>query len=193
MISLDIGRPEPAQGRARGLRIEHRQTGGYEQSLLSAFVDSATGAGADVSMAAALSSVEVAAGLWARGLASARVSPENTRTKAITASVRARIGRELARRGECVFAIDVDGSGTVSLGVAGFWDVFNVAGSFTSWQYRVSRYGPSSTLTKLIPAAGVAHIMYASSPARPWAGRSPIAFCFFVGCLRCKIRSGAEV
>ena len=95
--------------------------------------------------------------MWARGFASARVSPTNSRTAAITTEVRARIGRELARRGECVFAIDVDGAGAVSLSVAGFWDVRNVGLDFGRWIYRVSEYGPSSTRSRLLPAAGVVH------------------------------------
>ena len=185
MITLGLARPEPAR-RPRGLRVEHRQTGGYEQSLVTAFVDSATGTGTDVSMAAALSSVEVASGLWSRGLASARVAPTNLRTAAITASVRARIGRELARRGECVFTIDVDASGRVSLGVVGFWDIYS-GGDFTEWQYRTSEFGPSSTRTRLIPASGIAHLMYASSPARPWAGRSPLAFASLTAAFAAKL------
>ena len=140
----------------------------------------------------ALASVEVASGLWSRGLASARVAPENDRTKAITAKVRARIGRELARRGECVFAIEVDDAGKVSLSTAGFWDIHNVAGSFNSWQYRVSEYGPSSTRTRLIPASGVAHLMYASSPTRPWAGRSPLAFASLTAAFAAKLETALK-
>ena len=100
----------------------------------------------------------------------------NSRTAAITTEVRARIGRELARRGECVFAIDVDGAGAVSLGVAGFWDVRSEGLDFGRWNYRVTQYGPSSTRSRLLPAASVIHCRYASFPLRPWAGRSPLAF-----------------
>ena len=184
LITLGLARPEPSPGR-RGLRVEHRQRG-YEEGLLTAFVDSASGTGTDVSMAAALASVEIASGLWSRGLASARVSPTNSRTAAITAGVRARIGRELARRGEAVFTIDVDASGKVSLGVVGFWDIYS-GGDFTEWQYRTSEYGPSSTRTRLLPAEGVIHPMYASSPARPWAGRSPLAFASLTAAFAAKL------
>ena len=47
---------------------------------------------------------------------------------------------------------------------------------FGRWVYRVSEYGPSSTRSRLLPAAGVVHCKYASSPLRPWAGKSPLAF-----------------
>ena len=166
---------------SRGARIESRSTGAYEKNLLlNAFVSAAEGVG-DSTMAVALAAVETAAGMWARGFASARISPTNARTAAITTEVRARIGRELARRGECVFAIEVDGAGAVSLGIAGFWNVYS-AGSpgarqgFGRWVYRVSEYGPSSTRSRLLPAAGVVHCKYASSPLRPWAGKSPLSF-----------------
>ena len=160
---------------SRGARVESRSTGAYERNLLTAFVNAAEGVG-DSTMAGALAAVETAAGMWARGFASARVSPTNSRTAAITTEVRARIGRELARRGECLFAIDVDGSGAVSLGPSGFWDVYNVGLDFGRYVYRVTQYDPSSTRSRLLPAAGVVHCKYASSPLRPWAGKSPLAF-----------------
>ena len=153
--------------RARG--VEVRSEGAYEKNLLTAFVNAAEGVG-DSTMAAALGAVELAAGMWSRGFASARVSPTNSRTAAITVEVRASIGRELARRGEALFSINVDGAGAVSLSAAGFWDVYGGQ----DWQYRVSEYSPSSTRSRLLPAAGVVHVKYASSPLRPWAGVGPL-------------------
>ena len=150
-------------------QVEHRQ-GGYLGSLLAAFLGATSGR--DVSLAAGLSAVEVASGLWARGFASARVSPTNSRTAAITPSVLACIGRELARRGEAVFVIDVV-DGELSLIPSGSWDVY---GRASAWTYRISEYGPSSTRTRMIPSAGVVHTRYATSPATPWLGRSPISF-----------------
>ena len=167
MITLGIGLNTRASGAPE--QVEHRQ-GGYLGSLLAAFLGATSGR--DVSLAAGLSAVEVASGLWARGFASARVSPTNARTAAITPMVRACIGRELARRGEAVFVIDVV-DGELCLVPSGSWDV---RGGTSDWTYRVSEYGPSSTRTRMIPAAGVVHTRYATSPATPWLGRSPISF-----------------
>ena len=176
---------------SRGAR-ESRSTGAYETNLLNAFVSAAEGVG-DSTMAAALGAVETAAGMWARGFASARVFPTNARTAAITTEVRARIGRELARRGECVFAIDVDGAGAVSLGVAGFWDVQNVGLNFGRWVYRVSEQGPSSTRTRSLPAAGVVHCRYASTSVRPWAGRSPLSFAHLSASFAAKLEQSSRL
>ena len=166
MIELGLNTHEGVPGE----RVEHRQ-GGYQGTLLAAFLGATSGR--DVSLAAGLASVEIAAGLWARGFAAARVSPTNSRTSSITASVRACLGRELARRGEAVFVIDVI-DGVLSLSPSGSWDVYGRTNY--DWMYRVSEYGPSGTRTRKIPATGIVHARYATSPARPWLGRSPISF-----------------
>ena len=170
MITIgSLTRAEP-----RG-RVERRQSG-YTETLISAYEDSATGAGSD-SLAVGLSAVETASGFWSRGFASARVSPLNARTRCITAAVRSRIGRELARAGEAVFAINVSADGVLSLGVVGHWDVMNVIdGAFDALQYRISEQGPSATRTRLLPADGIVHCQYSSSPLQPWRGRSPLSY-----------------
>ena len=165
MIELGLNTRESAPG-----RVEHRQ-GGYEGTLLAAFLGATSGQ--DISLASGLASVEIASGLWARGFAAARVTPENPRTASITASVRACLGRELARRGEAVFVIEIV-DGELSLIPSGSWDVYGRTNY--DWVYRVSEYGPSGTRTRKIPATGIVHARYATSPARPWLGRSPVSF-----------------
>ena len=122
----------------------------------------------------ALGALEVAAGFWSRAFASAKVVPENNITRSLTPSVLALVGRELCRRGELVFKIEVSG-GNVSLLPAGSWDIEG-GPEPSSWTYRIDVFGASIHRTEFAEAAGLLHFRYATDPGVPWIGLSPLAY-----------------
>ena len=145
----------------------------YTDALVSALVERAGGsAPGDPSAIAAL---ETAAGLWARAFMAAKVSPEDSAlSAAISPAVLATVARQLCRAGECVFVIAVE-DGRVRLLPVGSWDVRGGPDP-EQWWYRCDLYGPSGSVSRLIPSAGVVHVRYAADPARPWAGVSPLEY-----------------
>ena len=149
-------------------RTETRETGGgYEASLLAAFEASAAGP----ATAGATAALEAASGLIARCLASGVV--DGAPDGAVTPAVLAQVGRSLVRSGESVWSINVSPDGAVRLAVAGHHDVYGGPDP-ADWTYRVSEYGPQSTLSRMLPAAAVVHVRYLADPIRPWCGVGPL-------------------
>lgn len=126
--------------------------------------------GADSAMATASAAVEQSAGLWSRAFASASVEPITVRTRALTPSVLAFIGRGLALRGEAVFVIEVTPDAGVRLLPVAAFDVLR------GHRYRVDVPMPHRTSTRVLPPEAVVHVRYAVTPEAPWRGRSPLAF-----------------
>ena len=78
----------------------------------------------------ALGALEVAAGLWSRGFASAVLTPSGSIAQSVTPSVLAAIGRSLVRKGESLHVLEVGGGGRLRLMIeAGSWDI---SGGFDS-------------------------------------------------------------
>ena len=149
---------------------EHRQ--GYADVVGAALYAQAMGTGAPAT-AGALAAVETAAGLWSRALGSALVTPSSGRTRALTPSVLASMGRELAIRGESVHVLDLDG-GAVTLTPASRWEVSGGTRP-ESWRYSAELPLPGGRVAKRTLAAdGVIHLRYAVRPNAPWAGVSPL-------------------
>lgn len=117
----------------------------------------------------ALASLEACAGLWARAFGAARLEPE---IPAVTPAVLSLIGRDLIRRGESVFHIDVE-DGAPALRPVGSWDVRGPWRE-AEWFYRVDLFGPSGNITRFVPSAAVVHCRFAIDPARPWLGLGPL-------------------
>ena len=140
----------------------------YTDLAVETLIARATGSTADIQ---ALACVEVAAGLWGRAFASGKVSPATRETAGITPAVLEMIGRELIRRGECLFQITVDGGAVRLLPAASF----SVTGNPEAWEYECSIPGPSQTYNRKLPASSVLHFRYAVDPAEPWRGRSPVS------------------
>ena len=155
---------------------EKREVEPFTDAVVAAIVAQASGtANATANATAAL---ECAAGIWARAFASARVSPASN---VITPEMLSLIARDLIRRGESMFLIEVR-AGRVVLVPAGSWDVrggWNPA----SWKYRLDLFGPSGNVTKFVSAASVLHFRYAFDPARPWHGLGPLAYASSTGAL----------
>ena len=158
-----------------GLRIERsekRAAGNYTSSLVDQIVARATGtSAADASATAAL---EVAAGVWSRAMAAATVTPATAGTAAITPAVMALAGRQAIRCGASLFVISVD-AGNVRLIPAWSWETLGGPDP-AEWLYRVTLSGPSSTVTRTVPAAGIVHLPFAVDVDAPWRGLGPMAF-----------------
>ena len=130
----------------------------------------------------ALGALEVAAGLWSRGFASAVLTPTSSITEAVTASVLASIGRSLVRKGESLHVLEVGGGGRLRLVEAGSWDI---SGGFSpeSWVYNVELPGPSDSVSRSYPSESVVHCRFAWNSSTPWKGISPLEFARSTGSL----------
>ena len=129
-------------------------------------------ASAGVGDGGALAAIETAARWWGSGLASATVKPEdNLALKSVSPLVLDAIGRALCRSGESLHMIDVR-NGQVTLTPISSWEIRG-SDDPSTWTYRCTLSGPSSTRTFTLDAASVVHIRYAPAPSSPWAGRSP--------------------
>ena len=148
-----------------------------QQAYGDAVVDlilSRAGGAATTSDPLAIGAVEVAAGLWGRAFMAASVLPASVgRLDAITPAVRELIGRQLVRRGECLFVIEVEG-GRLRLDPATAWNVTG-ASNPSSWMYEITRAGPSrATTTRRVNAERVVHLRWGTAPERPWQGVGPL-------------------
>lgn len=160
-------------------RTEKREAQPFTDAITEAIVSQAGGTvKGDPSAIAAL---ETAAGLYARSFAAAEVQPDTTETRAISASVRARVARDLIRHGESVHLVEVT-RGRVALIPVGSWDITGLW-SESSWLYRLDVFGPSGNLSRRVPSEAVVHVRYATDPARPWQGISPLGWARTTGAL----------
>lgn len=164
----------------RDAEPETRASSGYTSLISDALLSAAEGS--TLATALATAALESCAGLYGRAFAAAEVAPANARTRALTPSTLAWIGRELIREGAAVGEILV-GSEGVSLRRCAHWDVHSGSVDPETWRIRVSAYGPSATKTRTLPWAGVVHPMYGIHPDRPWLGVSPLGFARATGAL----------
>ena len=161
-----------------GRRVERRaSSGNYTDQILAAIHGAAAGNRAAIDKTAAL---EIAAGTVGRAFASAKVSGPARLIQPLEPAFLAEVGRQLIRRGEALYAIQVSNMGSVSLLPAGSWDIAGTARR-ESWRYRVDLYGPSGSETLNMGAESVLHFRYATDPARPYLGLGPLQFASLSG------------
>ena len=142
----------------------------FTDAIVAAIQAQATGA--ELAQPNATAAVETAAGFYARALASAQVKGAGTAQTALAPSVLALAGRDLIRRGESIFLIELEGD-ALMLRPAGSWDVRGGPRE-REWWYRLDLFGPSGNETRFVPGASVLHFRYAVDPSRPWTGISPV-------------------
>lgn len=161
---------------------EKRESVPFTDAVVAALQAQASGQG--VGNPSAIAALEAAVALYSRAFVAAVLSPA---VPALSPTVRALVARDLIRRGESVFAIEVEG-GAVMLRPAGSWDV---RGSWreSDWFYRVDLYGPTGNITRFLPAASVLHVRYAIDPARPWYGISPLGWARSTGTLAANLET----
>ena len=148
------------------------ETRGYHDSFLNALVAQAEGSlsGSPLGLAA----LEMAAGSYARCMASATITPDTPVTRALTPSIRAHIGRDMIRQGGALLVISVE-DGMVELSPAGDW---NVLGGWheRDWRYTCYLYGASETKAMYLPSQGVCHMRYSFDALRPWISVGPLGW-----------------
>ena len=150
-------------------KVEHRKSA--TDAIVSALISQAGGSSTPPSVEA-LGAVEAAAGLWSRAFASATVEPQTPATMALTPSVLAAIGRGLAVRGEVVFELDV--SDIIGVTQASSWTVKGGVRPET-WRYMVKQPLPGGgAIERTLSSDAVLHLRYATRPAAPWQGVSPL-------------------
>ena len=142
----------------------------FSDAIVAAIQAQATGS--ELAQPNATAAVEAAAGFYARAMATAIISGAGIAASALTPSMLSLVGRDLIRRGESVFAIEVERERLV-LRPAGSWDVRG-GHRESEWWYRLDLFGPSGNVTRFLPGASVLHFRYAVDPSRPWTGVSPI-------------------
>ena len=143
-------------------------SGSYTTDVLNYLSSSVSGH----SLRGTAAAIEIAAGVWQRGMSTAEVSPMNGRTSALSPSVLGFIGRYLLLRGEVLFEIGVTG-GQITLTPAQSWTVTGDINPST-WMYEATFQGPSGSVVRTLSSGRVLHLRYASSHHAPWVGVGPL-------------------
>ena len=166
--------------------VETRGQGGagFTDAVTRALLNEA--AGGTVRTPAATAALEACAGVYSRAFAVASVTPATPTTAALTPELLALAARDLIRRGEFVWLIDVDAAGAVRLLPAGSWDVRSESAR-SDYFYRLDLFAPSNNETLIAPGAAVIHGKYSFDPARPWFGISPMGWADLTGRLHASV------
>ena len=135
---------------------------------------------------------ETCAGLWERSIASALVGGVGGTWGVQDARLLALVGRDLARKGESLFVIDVDGAGSARLLPAASFDVRSGGSEESSWLYRCDLIGPSGSTSVDHPNAAVLHFRIGADSRRPWRGRSPLEIAAGTGRLSGLVENSLE-
>ena len=142
------------------------ESGDYTAQRLAEHLAEATG---DAGNVAALGAVETAVGMIERAFASVAITPP---VPALSPVFLALLGRSACLHGELMALLTVE-RGRVGLlpAHAGY-----VRGSADpeSWTYSLTLPGPSDSVVRLAPAAGVLHFRWNCHASSPWRGRSPL-------------------
>ena len=153
-------------------KTETRESGSYTDALVQAILR--TAGGNTLAVPGAAAAVEMASGIVHRAFQVAHLenAPEYA-IAALTPAVRGLIGRNLMRRGEVIFVIEVVG-GRLRLLPASNTTITGGADP-RSWLYECTLAGPSTTRTiRRMAPDRVVHIMYSQDAERPWRGVGPI-------------------
>ncbi len=139
---------------------------GFTEARLLALLTAADG------VPSATAVMEVAAGLWARGFASAIVTPRTPATQALTPTIMAYIGRQLHQCGQAVLEMEVR-RGRLVLRPASSW---TVTGGMDpeGWDWQLTFAGPTASEVVTMPASRVLNLQYSYEAERPWVGIGPL-------------------
>ena len=164
-------------GRSEGPGRETRQGQPFTDAIVAAILEANTGVAASHDCDGGSGGGREPAGAFVCRCKG--VTPDNELTASLSPAVLNLIARDLIRRGESLWVIGVS-EGAVSLHPAGSWDVrgdpVGHGRGESGWHYRLDLFGPSSNVTRYLPASAVLHFRYSVDVAsRPWQGLSPIA------------------
>ena len=159
---------------------ERRQSGGgYTDAIVAAIEAQASATVADVSSTAA---IESAAGALSRALMSAEVEGPGWVRDAVSPPWLAQVGRSIVREGSSLSVVVMDGIGGVELVPAAFWNFENVNPGAqegereSTWQARVTTYGPSTSYTRLLPRDRLVFLRWGTSPGTRYRGQGPTSW-----------------
>ena len=154
-------------------KTEHRESGGdFADAVVRLIAAQAAGSAAD---AASTAAVEAASGALSRAFASAQVEGPPWVQAAVSPRFLAQVGRDLIRAGDSLHVIDVAAGGAVTLIPCSAWH-FEGGGHPDSWTVRATHYGPSSSVTRYLPYAGVIFMPWGSTPGQPYIGTGPLSW-----------------
>lgn len=139
----------------------------YTDAIIQILRDNA--AGEDTAASARTGIQEACAGLWSRAFSSAKVTPENRATAALTPAVLELIGRQLFERGQSCWEITVQ-AGMVKLIPASSWYVTGT----DNWVYELTIAQPSAVVTRYRDADAVLHLRYGTDVNQPWTAAGPV-------------------
>ena len=148
---------------------EKRESTAYTDALISYIVNLAGGSLAD---AGSIAAVEAAAGALSRAFASAEVTGPDWIQGAVNPVVLGQIGRDLIRKGASLHVIQVSRAGRVALLPASSWS-FDGNDDPASWRVEATTGGPSGTMTRILPAAGVVYCAWGHEPGQAYRGIGP--------------------
>ena len=159
---------------------ERRQSGGgYTESVVRAIEAQASATVADVSSTAA---IEAAAGALSRSLMACAVEGPGWARDAVSPPWLAQVGRSIVREGSSLSVITMAPSGGVELVPAAFWNFENLNPGAqegereSTWQARVSTYGPSTSYTRLLDRDRLVFVRWGTSPGTRYRGQGPTSW-----------------
>ena len=152
---------------------EKRDSGGdFSDAVIRLIEAQAAGTAADASSTAA---VEAASGALSRAFASARVEGPPHVRQAVTGRFLGQVGRDLIRSGDSLHVIQVSMGGGVKLIPCSSWH-WEGSHDPDSWSCRATAYGPSTSTTWNLPAAGVVFLTWGSTPGQTYVGTGPLSW-----------------
>ena len=152
---------------------ERRDSGGdFSDAVVRLIEAQAAGTTADASSTAA---VEAASGALSRAFAAAEIVGPAWVQEAVSPGVLAQIGRDLVRSGDSMHVIRMGAAGMVRLIPASSWH-WKGSHDPDSWTVRATCYGPSTSTTWNLPAAGVVFVKWGSTPGQPYTGTGPLSW-----------------
>ena len=147
----------------------------YTDALVAALVRG-QGGGGGVAVPTATGALEACVGIVSRAFMSAEADGPT----AITPAFLGMVARDLLRKGESVYLIDVS-AGAVQLLPASAFDVSGRSPDPASWRYRLDLSAPSGNSTVDVGAESVVHVRYAVEASRPWRGLSALMVASLAG------------
>ena len=124
--------------------------------------------------AGATAGVEAASGLLSRTLASAQVVGESWLQDVVTPTFLSQVGRDYIRVGSSMHILDMDMDQLMLLPVGRWTPEGGIRPS--TWSFRAQLTGPTSTVTRIVPYAGVVLVQWGTSADASYRGLSPTSW-----------------
>ena len=127
--------------------------------------------------AGATAAIEAVSGQLSRAFADAEVVGADWLKETVTPAFLAQVGRDLIRSGASLHRVDVNMDGQVRLWPQAQWFWHEGRSSDPStWMVRCTEYGPSGSVTHLLPWTAVIWQTWGLSTTTPWVGRGPASW-----------------